>query len=73
MSTMKRDEARYRAIVGPLNVLGEAARWQLAQAQMICYALAAHALLIATRIAAVASLQILFFFAFHDGFNPILA
>ena len=54
------------AIVSPLDVLGEAARWKLPHAQVILQALAANAVLFAARIGAIAEPRVTRLLAFHN-------
>jgi len=63
---MKRDEARNRAVVGLLDIVGEVACRQLVQTPMIRHALAAYSLFVAARVATIAHLKIFFLFALHN-------
>jgi len=58
------------AVVGFLDVVGEAAAGELLHTQMVSYTLTAHAFLVAAGICAVAILQILLFVAFHTRIFP---
>jgi hypothetical protein len=59
-------EGSKAAVIGPFDVVGEAAGRQFSGSQMIAQTFTAHALLAASGIGTVAVLQILLFLAFHN-------